>query len=307
MTVLTDSVLPFFALIAAGFLLVRLRTMDQVAARGLNAFVFWLALPALLFRSVAGAPLADLFNGRFLAVFYGVNALLYLGVFLVGWRLLQEPAGTAAIRALGTIWGNYGYLGLPLLISVLGPEAALPAVLVVTGDNLLPVPLTIALVEAERQRRGGPWRLLLSVLRSPLILAVLGGVLCSFAGWQPPSGVVRLLDLLADAAAPCALVALGAALAAAPLASMSGDVGTVSLVKLAINPALIWLAGRHVLPLPADTLAAAVLLGAMPTAATVFIVAQRYDVYALRASTIILLTHLGALLTLPLLILMLVP
>ena len=108
------------------------------ATRGLTAFVFWLALPALLVAKVGAAPLRDLLDPRPLAVFYGASFLLYGTTFALGRLAWRDPSGTAALRALGTVWGNYGYLGLPLLIAALGPAAALPTVAVIAGDILGP-------------------------------------------------------------------------------------------------------------------------------------------------------------------------
>src|SRR5215218_5801567 len=117
---------------------VRWKVLDSASARGLNTFVFWLALPSLLLSSVARSALAELLDWRLLSVFYGVNIILYVGSFLVGRLLWGDPSGVAGLRSLGVIWGNYGYLGIPLLMAVLGPAGALPAVTVVTFDILLP-------------------------------------------------------------------------------------------------------------------------------------------------------------------------
>lgn len=108
MRTIVDTALPFFGLILCGFLCVRWRALDVASTKGLNAFVFWLALPALLLANVAGSALPDLLNPRLLAVFYGVNGLLYLGSFLWGRIAWGDPPGTAALRSLGVIWGKIG-------------------------------------------------------------------------------------------------------------------------------------------------------------------------------------------------------
>lgn len=301
MGVITDTALPFFALILCGYLAVRLRVLDAAAARGLNAFVFWLALPALLLASVAASKLAELLDGRFLAVFYGVNGLLYVAAFLIGRLAWADRAGQAALRSLGVIWGNYGYLGLPLLTAALGPAAALPTVAVITCDILVPATLTIALL--ERDRGGGKGlaglRLALAgIARNPLILAVLTGATLSAAAVPLPTAATAFLKLLGSAAGPCALVALGASLALSPSGGAKRDVSLVTALKLLANPVLVWLAGAYLLPLEPDKLAAAILLTAMPTAASVFVMAQRYETWVLRASTSVLVTHLGSVVTL---------
>jgi predicted permease len=214
----------------------------------------------------------------------------------------RDPAGTAALRALGTVWGNYGYLGLPLLIAALGPGAALPTVAVIAGDNLGPALVTIALAEAGRG--GGAAGLasarkaLGGVARNPLILSAVAGAAASATGLPLPTAATAFLNLLGTAAGPCALVALGASLALSPARGATGDVALVTALKLLANPLLAWLGGRYLIPLPPDRLAAVTLLAAMPTAATVFVLAERYELWVLRASTTILLTHVGSVATL---------
>jgi len=304
--VIVDTALPFFALLLCGYLAVRLRVLDAASARGLNTFVFWMALPALLLRSVAASSLPELLDWRLLGVFYGVNACLYVLTFAVGRMAWGDPPGTAALRSLGVIWGNYGYLGLPLLTAALGPQAALPAVAVVTVDILVPASLTIALLEGDRAGGKGPLGALRQALggvaRNPLILAVAAGAALSAASVPLPTAAANFLAILGGAAGPCALVALGASLALSPAGGARRDVSLVTGLKLLANPLLVWLAGTHLLPLEPDKLAAVVLLAAMPTAASVFVIAQRYETWVLRASTSVLVTHLGSVATLGLLL-----
>jgi predicted permease len=300
-----DTALPFFALLLCGYMAVRWKILDAASARGINAFVFWLALPALLLANVAASSLPELLDLRLLGVFYGVNGLLYAGGFVVGRLVWGDAPGTAGLRALGVIWGNYGYLGLPLLTAALGPAAALPAITVVTGDILLPATITIALLEAGRTGRMSLKGLALAmggVARNPLIVAVVLGVILATAALPLPTVADNFLRILGAAAGPCALVALGASLALTPSGGALGDVGFVTVLKLLVNPILVWLAGVYIIPLEPTKLAAVTLLAAMPTAASVFVIAQRYETWVLRASTSVLATHLGSVVTLGLLL-----
>lgn len=302
MRTILETAAPFFALLLCGYLAVRLRVLDAASARGLNTFVFWFALPALLLANVAASALPELLDWRLLAVFYGVNGLLYAFTYAVGRLGWGDPSGTAAVRSLGVIWGNYGYLGLPLLTAALGPAAALPTVAVITCDILVPASITIALLEAERAgglSLRGIGLVLAGVARNPLIIAVVTGALLSTYAVPIPTVAANFLKILGAAAGPCALVALGASLALSPAGGGArGDVALVTTLKLFANPLLVWLAGVHLLPLEPDRLAALVLLAAMPTAASVFVIAQRYDAWVLRASSSVLVTHLGSVATL---------
>lgn len=302
MHVIIDTALPFFALILCGYIAVRGRFLDAAAARGLNAFVFWMALPALLLVRVAESALPDLLDWRVLTAFYGVNACLFALTFAIGRRVWRDPAGTAGVRALGVIWGNYGYLGLPLLTAALGAQAALPTVAVITCDILLPASLTVALLEGQRSgavdRLAALKEALGGVARNPLVVAVVLGAALSSAALPLPTAAVNFLSVLGGAAGPCALVALGASLALSPSGGVRADVSLLVALKLLVNPLLVWLAASLLLPGEPEKRAAITLLAAMPTAASVFVIAQRYDTWVLRASTSVLLTHLGSVVTL---------
>ena len=128
------------------------------------------------------------------------------------------------------------------------------------------------------------------------------GALLSTAAIPLPTPVANFLDILAAAAGPCALVALGASLALSPSGGAQTDVALVAALKLLANPLLVWLVAGLLLPDDPIKRAAVTLLAAMPTAASVFVIAQRYETWVLRASTSVLVTHLGSVATLSLLL-----
>ena len=306
MSALFEVALPFFALILAGYLALDRRLVAENAVAGLNGFVFYFALPALLFFKVATAPLEDLFEWRFFVAFYGVAAVLWLGSSaLFRWRF-GLPFAEASVAGMGSIWTNSGYMGIPLLITALGPEAALPAVLALTFDNLITAPILLLILEARAGRGTTPLATLRTVTgnltKNPLILAVFAGFAWNFGAWnlggQPlPVPVANFAELLGAAAAPCALFALGASLVGSKLAGAKAEIATATAIKLLLHPALMAATVLWLLPLRPDLAIATIVTASLPTGASVFVLAERYGVYSRRASSIVLATHAVSVLT----------
>lgn len=300
MRVILDVVVPFFAVIVCGYAARRLRLVEEATVGGLNAFVYWFALPALLVPKVGAAPVERLFDPGFLIIYFGPVLVVYFAMLDYGRLARREDGGSAALRALAATFPNSGYMGIPLLIAAFGPEAAIASVLALLLDQLVTIPMTVALVEAARGR-GSPAatlrRTLGGVLANPLVVSVLIGMALALSGLALPGPVDGFARLIGAAASPCALFALGAALASVPTQGSGGEVGLVALVRLVAHPALVWLAATFVHPVPVEVLRGAILTAALPTAATVFVMAQRYDRFP-SSARIVLVTHLASVATL---------
>jgi predicted permease len=284
--------LPFFAVIVLGYGAARGGLLDPHAVAGLNAFVFWFALPAHLFRTTAAAPAARIFDPAFGAG-YLTAAVLTMGLAALAARaVLGGRPGTLALVAAATAFSNIGYLGLPLVTSLVGAEAAPPLVVALTLDNVLVLAPAAALLEIERGAPGGPTgaarRALGGLLRNPMLLAVAAGALLAAARLPVPAPLEAFARLLGAAAGPCALFAVGATLAASAPGKASGPAALVVAGKLVLHPAVMWLV-LSAFDLPPGVVAAAVLGAAMPVGSSVFVLGRQYDtaVEALSAAVLV--------------------
>jgi predicted permease len=268
---------------------------------GLNGFVFYVTLPALLFDKVADAPTSELADPRFLLAYYIPTLGLLVGVALASRLVLRTEARFAIVQGMCACWSNSGYMGIPLLLTFAGPAAALPAVLVLVFDNLLTSPLSIAVLESARGGRERVHdtlaRTFRNLARHPLILATLAGIVGGLTTVSPPPPVQSVIDLLAGATVPCALFALGGSLVGVPVSHARREVVVLTLLKLVAHPVLVALMAYVVLPLEPTVAMATVIVAALPTGAMVFVLAQRYESYVLRSSTVVLVTHVGSVAT----------
>ena len=297
---------PFFGLVLCGWLAARARVLPLGAIPGLNAFTVFFALPALLFRLGAGGTLAHGLSGVAMLVYGAAALLLVAGV----WRLERSRPGAAAdplhaaFAALTTAFPNSGFLGLPLLMSLLGASAAGPIACTLLVDVFLTSSLCLALAHAA-EHTGHPLQAardaLRPVLGNPLPWSIAGGALAGWLGVAPSGALDHGLKMLADAASPVALFTLGAMLErarqqpAAPASSAAvRPIGGLSLLKLVAHPALV--AGLGLLAdllgagLPRAAWVALVLTAALPSAGNVSLLAERHGADTGRLARLIVVT-----------------
>ncbi|KAB7619660.1 AEC family transporter [Alkalilimnicola sp. S0819] len=294
--------MPFFALIATGYAAGRSSLLPVPAIQGLNAFVFYFALPALLLVKVSESSIGALLDPKVVAAYYGPSLLLFFGVFLLGRWLAPASVSVQALRSLAATFANVGFVGLPLAIMAFGDAAALPAVMVVVVDTVVMIGLTVGIVEADQGRGGSALRVVRIVfgglIRNPLIIASFLGLIMAALSWRLPGPVNSYANLLGNAAGPCALFALGATLARRPLTQGMNEALTISAASLLLHPLLVWFAASQVFQLSPLFVAVLTVQAALPVAANVYVLAQRYDVRPAQASTNILVSTAIAIITL---------
>jgi len=301
---------PVFALVGIGWLGGRLRLLGPHGTTALNGFVTWFALPAMLFGALAKVRLEEILNWPFVAVFGGSMFATY-AVGMVAARIVAR-AGVAhmSLHGLAAAFGNVGYMGIPLCIAAFGPQGALPATLaVVLGAAGL---LTLALVVAEFGGENSPpsraaavARVGGAVLRSPIMQAVALGMLVSAFALPVPAPVQRFLDLLASAAGPCALFAIGHFLSEQGVGEEWREVAWASFGKVLLQPALA-LALLAVVPAMDDMwMKSALLLAALPSAANCFVLAREYGRFVAGASATILVSTVASVFTVSALVVLL--
>jgi malonate transporter len=289
-----NTALPFFALIFCGYGAGRLKLLDETAAAGVNTFVFYFALPAFLFGLMSSSPLGEVVNGPFIGAYVMASLAVFTLAALVGSRLFAIARAEAAVQGLAAVLANTGYMGIPLVSAVFGREAALPVVVGLTLDGVLMIPLGIVIIESSKGRAEGLFDTALTTFyalaRNPLILSIFSGLALSATGLTPPQPVTSFLDLLGGTAGPCALFALGATLAGRQVAGGTAEVSYMTLMKLAVHPAALYLTTSLLFDVDPLWATAGLLGAALPIAANVFIVARQYDVYVARTSSAILVS-----------------
>jgi len=289
---------PFFALILAGFLAAQRGWLPLGTIPGLNAFVLYFALPCMLLRLGMGTPLAQLLDPVISSIYLACAVLVVTLVLALG-RMTGTSSRDSAFAALVAAFPNSGFIGLPLLVALLGPGAAGPVICAMLLDMVVTTSACLALAH----RGGSPGeeatpstmasgKAFLSALQAPLMNPLpwsiaLGGILSAWnlQMWGP---VERAVWMLADSASPVALFTIGAVLfrsrsssdSAAAAHARATLLPSVVAVKLLLHPALVLMGcsaaralGAQLTDLQVITIT---LMSSLPSASNVSILAERH-------------------------------
>lgn len=296
---------PFFALVLCGYVAARRRLLPLDAIPGLNTFVLFFALPCMLFRFSAETPIAKLLDASVFVV-YTVCALAMVALTVATTRKGAIGWNDASFGALVAAFPNSGFMGMPLLVSLLGARAAGPVMVPLAVDMVITSSLCIALsrlstADADGARQAAV-KALKSVLVNPLPWAILLGGLSSATGLSPYRPLMRVIEMLAEAGSPTALFTIGAVLARSqinakaspPGGGRAGDVPQVVFFKLIVHPALMFGVGTLAiaagLPLDPFALTVLVLVAALPSASNVPMLTERFGADTGRVARVVLLT-----------------
>lgn len=295
--------LPFFALIGLGWWAGRIRFFPDVATEWLTRFVFYFALSAMLFRFAAELPLAEIFDPAFALAYLIASAALYALVFAVA-KLRRVTTAEAAIEAQCGVSGNTGFLGVPLMIALLGPMAAGPMLMVLTIDMVVFSSLITLIITASKEGALG-WGIVqrpaLGLVKNPMIVSMAAGLAWSATGWPLPGPAVDFLTLLGAAATPCALFAIGASLASRTAERLEVAIW-LSFAKLVLHPAAVAAAALILIPVEPKVAGVMIAAAALPVAGNVYMLARHFGVAPQRVSASILISTAFSILTVTLVI-----
>ena len=292
---------PFFALVLCGYLAARIRLLPQPAIPGLNSFVLYFALPCMLYRFGASTPIAQLLDPAAAGV-YLLCALLMVAGTVLATRGPRMGWNDAAFGALVAAFPNTGFMGVPLLVALLGAAAAGPAILTIAIDMVVTSSLCVALSRLDVAGTHGVAVALRKALRgmagNPMPWSIALGALASALHFTLPGPLDQSVAMLADAASPVALFTIGAVLARSQMNEHEQvkvrDYVPIALAKLLLHPLLVWAVGQGAmalgLPLSPFALTALVLLAALPSASNVALLAERFGAHNGRIARIILVS-----------------
>ena len=281
MNAVAAVVVPVFGTLALGFGMARAGIFTRETGAGLTRFMFYLAIPAMLFRGLVSAELPAQVPWAYLMAFYIPSfAVFWLALrgsqSVLGWT--RREAGMAGMSAC---YANIVLLGFPLLHAAFGERGHLPLFILMATQSTLLFPLaTYALEIYAHERAGQPLFYLRAAGRlalNPVIIALVLGFIVNRSALPVPAFASRMLELLGVAGPGCALVALGISLAHYRLGGGWRDVLLLVALKNLLCPLAVWGLGLA-LGVEQLWLATAVLMAAMPAGINVFIFANQYDI-----------------------------
>ena len=308
MSQIAAVVLPVFGLIALGFALAWTGLLKEQVGDALADFVFVVAIPVLIFRTIAGADFAGAAPWRIWLPYFAVFGLIWiLGDWLVR-RLFGRDARAGLVAGVSGAYGNTVMVGIPLALAAFGDAGAVPIALIIAVH--LPVMMAASAVLIERAERfdgiteapataaSMAKTVLANLGRNPIIIGIVLGVVWRLTG-IPIGGVPAvLINRLAEVAATLALFAMGMSLRKYGIRGNIRAGIVLSTLKLLVMPALAFLLARYVVPMPPVWAKVMVLAAACPTGVNAYLVASRFRTgQALASNTITISTGLAVVTT----------
>lgn len=298
---------PIFLLIGIGYAAVRWRIIPTETIPGLGRFVLYFAMPGLIINNLSKMHIGDVLEPGYILA-YSLGSLLLMGLGLLLFRLLRQEPVLASLKTMGMVMPNTPYFGFPILLQVVEGVASQALAMAMLVEALLIIPLSMALLEFHSSRHGNQSlsQVLLTlprrVLRNPMIIAILVGLLIALLELRLPSALSTTLNMLGQASAAVALFVIGASLVGSPLRGKVGAMLPVMAGKLIAHPLLVGLMIWLLPPFNPDLQLALLLLAAMPMMSIYPIFGSQYGHRHFAAGTL-LLTTLGAFISVSLLLL----
>jgi malonate transporter len=292
MLTILNATAPIYLLIALGFFSVRQGWMTVPDIRSVGRFVARFGLPALLFRAIAAQPLETIVDARYLAA-YGAGSLAsMLLVRTCALKLRRRSTPLASLQGLGSSSSNSAFVGYPIVLQVVGPVAGTALALCALVENVVMIPLGLALADASPGGATRVWRsqtadALRGLLRNPMSGGIVLGVVVAAFQWHLPPALDRALALLAGGASAASLFVIGGSLVGIKIVGIRSDIALVTVGKLCLHPACVAACMLLLEPHDPALRAAGILFAAMPMLSILPILAQQYDEEAFSAAALL--------------------
>jgi malonate transporter len=303
-----EIILPIFGLVICGYLVGKTSILDEPGINGLTNFVFYVAIPILMFRSILISEFPGIEDMGILLAYYGGCYLVFIVALICGVVFFRLPLDQLAIFGMGSMYSNTVMLGIPLVYAVYGEAGMIPILLIVSFHNPLLITLVAVAIEIGRGQQTRWVHILYSSLKTlvsnPVVIAILLALLWRALGIPQFTPLDRFASLMGAAAAPCALFALGASLTRYQIGGNLRESFFIVGLKLVLHPTLVWILSVYVFSLEPMWAAIATITAALPSGANVFIYARGFGIYVARATSATLISTGASVITIGVLLAM---
>lgn len=273
---------PIYLCILLGFAATWAGWFAKADMRIFGKFVIQLALPALLFNALSRRSVSEIFNAQYLAAYALASLVMIAGGFAWARWGKRQSMSYASMMGMGMSCPNSGFVGYPTVLLTLGTTTAgVSLALNMMVENLLLLPLLLALADMDGQEHGHwrtvVWQALKGLVRNPMIIGIVAGVVASVVGFTPPGPVARTIDMFAQASGALSLFVIGGSLVGLQVGGMKGPVSVIAMGKLVLHPLVMLVTVLWVVPIADPALRTAALLTcAMPMLGIFVILNQRH-------------------------------
>lgn len=303
MSLLVETILFVFSLVALGYLAGRSGYLTAQAGEGVAEFAVNVAMPLLLFRTMMGADFEGGPPWAFWSVYFAAVIVAWTTGHLITTRFFGRDSQAGVVGGVSSAFSNLVLLGIPLVQGTLGRPGFELLSLLVSIHLPLMIMASVVLFEIFGRSDGAPIGVL-GLLRTffarvavnPLIIGILAGLIWRATGLSLPSIPARLIDAIGDTAGPIALFSMGLGLNRFGISGNVKPALVLSAVKLILMPAVVmllaWLFGF-------DALTATVLVAvaSLPSGVNSYLIATQFGTGQALASNQITIATASAVVT----------
>ncbi|WOT06128.1 AEC family transporter [Shewanella youngdeokensis] len=312
MSAVFTPLLAVFGIMLIGTVVQKSKLLPAETDLVLNQYVYYIAFPAIMLISLAQTPIADIMHWGYIAGFSGAMLASYALTFLISRRLNPSDNAVASLRALNATFGNTAFIGIPLMAMLFpGNQTALGAAAMASLLSVLMFAIALVSLEMTNNNKQSSAIAIIvtSLIKNPIVMGSLLGITLSALSIILPDSITLIISQLGMTSSPCALFAIGMVLAKSGQyqtstklisATQLAEISAINLVKLIIQPLFAYLIMQSVNVQP-QLIAMGVILAALPTAASVYLLAQRYDTQVITSAQGILFGTVITFIILPIL------
>ncbi|MEM7111300.1 MAG: AEC family transporter [Chloroflexota bacterium] len=304
-------IFPVFAIAGIGYALTFFGVFTMQHIGGLSRYVFVVAIPVLLFRSLATIALPEQIEWEFLLSYY-LAALLIYGLSMLASRLLfGHSLQEQGIFGMGSAYSNLVLVGLPIILRAFGDDAALPMFLLISFHGAIIFFVVTAVSElgdSQANSLGQTAVLTLKNLaKNNIIAALMLGLLFNRLAIPLPDFIDSTLETISRSALPCALFVLGASLTQYKLSGQLGESAAILFFKLLLHPLFAYFFAFIVFDLSPLWGSVVVVGASLPVGINTYVFAEKYETGIATTATAVLLSTLAATITLPIALSLFIP
>ncbi len=308
---------PIFGIAIFGYISARFKWVSESNSKVLTRFVFYFAVPLFLLRKFVDSDLPEQLPLDLIGSYYiPIGIVYFLGLFIIA-KPFRHDRSKSVITALSATFGNGVLLGLPVLLSTVGEEPVVPYFIILAFHGLSL--FTVSTILLERAKRlnyiefeGLPEHapstlrsivdLISSLGRNPILVAIVLGLIMNLLNLKLPYTLDKIAEIMGNTVTGVSLFALGATMSHYKLSGQIGASLTISLSKILLLPALVYVFGTYVFELEKIWLIAALVFAAQPTGVSAYVFAEQYKTGIPLSTTTIMLSTLLSMITLPVII-----
>ena len=288
---------PICAVVFLGYIAARTQFITPSLITVMSQFVMKISLPAFLLQALASKHLNDIWSPQYFIAYAGGSLLLYGVVFFCCRYFFKASLTESGVLAMGGSMSNTGFIGTAILTLLIGSHSAIYLSLTLIVENLLIVTLMLILAERGLQAPGTAGKsiltgTLLRILKNPVILSIMLGILCILLDIQLPELLSSTLKMLGQTASPLALFVIGGSLIGMNLRSLTAFSWFLTVIKVIVMPLLIF-SLLWAFDVSREMLFIGTLLAALPMPIAFGIFAQHYGVQDKALPPLVLSTLMG--------------